>query len=100
MIDLHAEEYNDLLYSGQDLLLFFCRPGEAQSELQESILKDVDRLIPKRFEICRIQCPEENLLMELFNVKETPQMILLRDKRIYKRQEGYTPYQIVIRMMQ
>ena len=100
MIELHAEEYNDLLYSGQDLLLFFYRENEAQSDLQEAILRDVDRLIPKRFEICKILCPDEKLLMDLFNVKETPQMIMIRDKRIYKKQEGYTPYQIVIRMMQ
>ena len=99
MTELHSEQYNDLLYQGNEMVLFFYREKEAESVLQRDVLKEIDRLVPRSFEIYPVNADAETLLTELFSVKNTPEVIVLKDKKIWKRSQGLTDYLNLTRMI-
>ena len=99
MTELHSEQYNNLLFQGNEMVLFFYREKEAESVLQRDVLKEIDRLVPRSFEIYPVNADNETLLTELFSVKNTPEVIVLKDKKIWKRSQGLTDYLNLTRMI-
>ncbi len=99
MIELRSEEFNAKVASGQKLLLYFYRKESPSCQLQQAVLEEVDRLISKPFTIYCINSALETELNRLFDIQEVPELIVIQNKRIYKRTKGLTPYQDVLNLL-
>ena len=72
----------------KDLLLYFYRENHPMCTICESAVLEVDGMIGKNFDLYRINADTDAEILNACNVKEIPEIISIRNHRIYKRLTG------------
>lgn len=85
MKNLHKDELNALIQSGKTLILYFYRKHQAESSIGIAAIREVDGLIAKNFEVYIVDVDLEPEIAEAFSITIVPEIICVKNKKIYKR---------------
>lgn len=90
MKQLQREEFNEIIKSGNDLILFFYQTGQAASELAGKSLDEVDGMLGKAFEIYVVNADDQPEICNACSVPfdQIPYFISVRQSKVLRRANG------------
>lgn len=86
-LKLKRAEFDSIMNSGNPLIIYFYREGDPASVLQMQRIAQLDELVAKNFGLYIVDVSEEPEISAAFDVESVPQIIAMKNSKIYKRTE-------------
>lgn len=85
MTELTRENFDQKLAEHNKALIFFHRPNHAASFLGHTLIKAIDQMVGKDFEIFSVNISNEPEVCDLFSISDVPEYVCVKNKKIHKR---------------
>lgn len=85
---LTKENFDEVVRSGKELILFIYQNNQAESVLTQSAIKTIDQMIGKSFEIYLVDSDAEPEILHACSIKDVPEVITVKNTKIFKRSCG------------
>ncbi len=85
IMHLERAEFDKIICSGKDLILFFYKKNDPASILGIHTMNELNALIGKSFHLYLINVDDEPEIVKAFSVSTIPEYISVKDSKIYKR---------------
>jgi len=96
---IQKNDLDKILRNGKDLILFFYRKDDPASTLGINTMKEVNSLIGKSFELYLIDFDAQPEISEAFSVKNIPEYISMKNRKIFKRNTALLKSSEVLAML-
>ena len=85
---LTKENFDAVIRSGDNLILFFYKEEDPTSYIAMSSLNELDQLHGKNFEIYIIPIDQEPEIASACSISDIPELITVKQTKIYRRANG------------
>jgi len=85
---LTKENFDFVIRSGNDLILFLYSPVSPKSHLALEAIKEIDQMVGKNFDICLIDFSCQPEIAHALNANDPPETIIIKDQKIHRRKTG------------
>ena len=82
---IKMENMNEIVQKGEDQLILFYKPNHAPSTLLLDAFRSVDSLVGKNFSCYTVDANSEQIVMDAFGVNDVPEIISMKNTKIFKR---------------
>lgn len=82
---LQRAEFDTVMKSGKDMILFFYQKEDAASTLGIQTMNEVDSLIGRSFDLYFVDAAAEPDIVQAFSVNSIPEYISMKQSKIHKR---------------
>lgn len=96
---LCSEDFNQVIQSGQDLILYVFSPNDPVSQISLSAIQEVDGMIGKTFEVYLVNAVDHPEIADALSVKKIPETIGIRNRRVCSRKQGLIYSNQVLNML-
>lgn len=86
-LKLKRAEFDSVMKCGKPLILYFYQEGDPASTLGMERIRQLDELVAKNFDLYIINQSEEPEICDAFDVISVPQIVAMKNCKIYKRTE-------------
>jgi thioredoxin-like negative regulator of GroEL len=87
-LKLKRAQFDSVMHCGMPLLIYFYKEGDAASTLGMESIRQLDHLVAKDFGLYIVDVSEEPEISEAFDVNTVPQIVTMKNSKIYKRSEN------------
>ena len=84
-LKLKRAEFDAVMKSGKPMILYFYQEGEPASVLGMERIRQLDQLLAKNFDLYIVNVSEEPEISAAFDVESIPEIIAMKNSKIYKR---------------
>lgn len=88
MIELQKEDFDRVIRSGSDLIIYFYQKGDANNVLVESAIQEVDGLIGKNYSVYQVDVDMQPEICRACSISQWPEIISVKNSKIHKRING------------
>ena len=86
-LKLKRAEFDSVMHSGENLLIYFYKEKDPASTLGMERIRQLEQLVAKNFRIYIVDISEDPEICDAFDVVSAPQIVAMKNCRIYKRTE-------------
>ena len=85
MTEITTEKMDHIVRKGEDQLILFYRKSHAPSTILMDTFQSVDALVGKDFSCYTVDVAEEPIIADAFGIKDVPEIIAMKNTKIFKR---------------
>ena len=95
IIHVTKENFKETLENNKKVLVDFWAPWCGPCRMLGQVLEEVSSKNPE-IVIAKINCDEETVLSQMFEVSSIPYLLLFEDSKLVKKTLGYKEYQEIL----